>query len=231
MTSFSGYLILFWQAITERFLQSDLTAQYSKKESPNKFLSSFPKIKIRTGQKFIVEDSNTPDGKVSVVGIVLFVITSLNFQPYSYRDEHSSPFGWKTRSQQNLHFDIYSDGERPEGCDVVTARRSAILSCPFGQYNKMPKVAKPVSIPVVPSLSGQWNGQTECQDLAEVTSLVSSVVIESENNIILDFSAKKEEQEEQEEITPVTGRSESSSSSLLSKVMKVSEAVEGETPT
>lgn len=230
MTSFCGYLILFWQAITERFLQSDLTAQYSKKETPNKFLSSFPKIKIRTGQKFIVEDSNTPDGKVSVVGIVLFVITSLHFQPYSYRDEHSSPFGWKTRSQQNLHFDIYSDGGRPEGCDVVTARRSAILSCPFGQYNKMPKVAKPVSIPVVPSLS-QGNGQTEGQDLAEVTSLVSSVVIESENNIILDFSAKTEEQEEQEEITPETGRSESSSSSLLSKVMKVSEALKVETPT
>ena len=81
------------------------------------------------------------------------------------------------------------------------------------------------------SSGSQRNGQTECQDLAEVTSLVSSVVIESENNIILDFSAKKEEQEEQEEITPVTGRSESSSSSLLSKVMKVSEAVEGETPT
>ena len=28
-------------------------------------------------------------------------------QTFSYRDEHSSPFGWKTRSQQNLHFDIY----------------------------------------------------------------------------------------------------------------------------
>ena len=104
---------------------------------------------------------------------------------------------------------------------MVTARRSAILSCPFGQYNKMPRVAKPVSIPVVPTLGSQ----TEYQDLAEVTSLVSSVVIESENNIVLDFSTKTEEQEqEQEDTTPGTGRSESSSSSLLSKVMKVSEA-------
>lgn len=82
----------------------------------------------------------------------------------------------------------------------------------------MPKVAKPVSIPTVPTVGTAGNGQTESQDLAEVTSLVSSVVIESENNIVLDFSTKSEEQED---VTPGTGRSETSSSSLLSKVIKV----------
>ena len=25
-----------------------------------------------------------------------------------YRDEHSAPFGWKTRSQTNLAFDVYN---------------------------------------------------------------------------------------------------------------------------
>ena len=144
----------------------------------------------------------------------------LHFQPYSYRDEHSAPFGWKTRSQQNLHFDIYSETQLPgPGVDAVTARRSAILSCPFGQYSRMPKFAKPVSIPIVPSLPTR----TEYEDLAEVTSLVSSVVIESENNIVLDFSVKCEEGEPDQSgcSTPVTSRSDTSSASLLSKVIKV----------
>ena len=82
----------------------------------------------------------------------------------------------------------------------------------------MPKFAKPVSIPVVPSLGSK----TEYNDLAEVTSLVSSVVIESENNIVLDFSNKCEEEVEVEDSgscsTPVTARSDTS---LLSKVIKV----------
>ena len=102
--------------------------------------------------------------------------------------------------------------------DAVTARRSAILSCPFGQYySKIPKFAKPVSIPIVPSLA------SKTEDLSEVTSLVSSVVIESENNIVLDFSNKSEEGEPDDSgcNTPVTLRSDTSSTSLLSKVIKV----------
>ena len=150
----------------------------------------------------------------------------LHFQPYSYRDEHSAPFGWKTRSQQNLHFDIYSEPGVPgPGMTAVTARRSAILSCPFGQYySKMPKFAKPVSIPIVPSLASK----TESEDLAEVSSLVSSVVIESENNIVLDFSNKCEEGEPEDSgcNTPVTLRSDTSSTSLLSKVIKVCRLLE-----
>ena len=57
-------------------------------------MTSFPKLKLRTGQKFIVEETSSSDGK-----------------PLSFRDEHSSPFGWKTRSQQNIHFDIYDTEE------------------------------------------------------------------------------------------------------------------------
>ena len=65
-------------------------------------------------------------------------------------------------------------------------------------------------------------------DIAEVTSLVGSVVIESDNNIVLDFSAKNEFEEMRSECieeellsTPVTARSDASSTSLLSKVIKV----------
>ena len=65
--------------------------------------------------------------------------------------------------------------------------------------------------------------------MAEVTSLVNSVVIESENNIVLDFSTKIEDGDLGSEIneddlssTPITARSDASSSSLLTKVIKVS---------
>ena len=67
-----------------------------------------------------------------------------------------------------------------------------------------------------------------CTDIAEVTSLVSSVVIESDNNIVLDFSTNiedgelgSENNEEDLSSTPVTSRSDASSTSLLSKVIKV----------
>ena len=73
---------------------------------------------------------------------------------------------------------------------------------------------------------GNMSGVT---DIAEVTSLVSSVVIESENNIVLDFSTKTEDGDLGSEIneddlssTPNTARSDASSTSLLTKVIKVS---------
>ena len=33
-----------------------------------------------------------------------------------YRDEHSAPFGWKTRSQTNLAFDVYNSRWQSEKC-------------------------------------------------------------------------------------------------------------------
>ena len=57
--------------------------------------------------------------------------------------------------------DIYDskeelDQESVQSLDCVTARRSAILSCPFGQYSsRAPRTGKPVSIPVVPHLQGK----------------------------------------------------------------------------
>ena len=67
-----------------------------------------------------------------------------------------------------------------------------------------------------------------CTDIAEVTSLVSSVVIESDNNIVLDFSTNiedgelgSENNEEDSSSISATARSGASSTSLLSKVIKV----------
>ena len=77
-------------------------------------------------------------------------------------------------------------------------------------------------------LGNEAGNKSGCSDIAEVTSLVSSVVIESDNNIVLDFSTKVEDGEMGTEIaeedpssTPVTARSDASSTSLLSKVIKV----------
>ena len=68
--------------------------------------------------------------------------------------------------------------------------------------------------------AGSCSAPAVANDIAEVTSLVSSVVIESDNNIVLDFSSKTPDDDE-ENIMPGTSRSDSSSTSLLSKVIKV----------
>ena len=125
----------------------DVQSKYRKKNSePKPSFISFPKFKQRTGQKFIVEENNSSDGKV-VKQFKKASVINKSFKPFSYRDEHSSPFGWKTRSQQNLNFDIYSskvnrfstivlsvyrkifqeeideEGISDASMDVVTARR------------------------------------------------------------------------------------------------------------
>eukprot|EP00090_Calanus_glacialis_P013988 TRINITY_DN22618_c0_g1_i5.p1 TRINITY_DN22618_c0_g1~~TRINITY_DN22618_c0_g1_i5.p1 ORF type:complete len:403 (+),score=102.37 TRINITY_DN22618_c0_g1_i5:70-1278(+) len=170
------------QVINEHIIFPEVMIQHAKNADQSKPQpTSFPRLKIRTGQKFIVEDGNTSQSEGNGT--------------YSYRDEHSSPFGWKTRSQQNINFDIYKSSETAsnstDGLDLVAARRSTILSCPFGQYSRVPKVSKPVSIPVVPELpeTKRWKDCEVVRDISEVTSLVSSIVIENENNIVLDFSA------------------------------------------
>ena len=46
-----------------------------------------------------------------------------------------------------------SSSESTEPCIYGTvARRSTILSCPFNQYSRTPRLAKPVSIPIVPGM-------------------------------------------------------------------------------
>ena len=74
---------------------------------------------------------------------------------------------------------------------------------------------------------GSTTNTTErVNDISEVSSLVSSVVIENDNNIVLDFSTKHDDddsQDDEESDSPAPGssRSDHSSTSLLSKVIKV----------
>jgi len=48
-----------------------------------------------------------------------------------------------------------SESAEPSICGSVSARRSALLSCPFSQYSRTPRLAKPVSIPVVPGMKSK----------------------------------------------------------------------------
>ena len=61
-------------------------------------------------------------------------------------------------------------------------------------------------------------GRAGCTELGEVISLVSSVVIESGDSIVLDLGQDTETE-------PPTPRSQDSASSLLSKVIKVSSII------
>lgn len=89
-----------------------------------------------------------------------------SFQTYAFSDEHSAPFSWHTKSQQDLRFEAGSeaaDGDsdaRPpteEDLETLTASPSRILTA----NNRMlqarlsrgnPTFAKPVQIPVVPAV-------------------------------------------------------------------------------
>lgn len=54
--------------------------------------------------------------------------------------------GNETSSSESAENSIYT---------TVSARRSTILSCPFNQYSRTPRLAKPVSIPKVPGVKNR----------------------------------------------------------------------------
>eukprot|EP00092_Neocalanus_flemingeri_P016850 GFUD01018226.1.p1 GENE.GFUD01018226.1~~GFUD01018226.1.p1 ORF type:complete len:214 (+),score=19.95 GFUD01018226.1:153-794(+) len=80
-----------------------------------------------------------------------------------------------------------SSSESAESSTMVSARRSTILSCPFNQYSRTPRLAKPVSIPVVPGLK-----KTSCKEnkIGESgnSNLLSISAISVEDYTVLDFS-------------------------------------------
>jgi len=63
--------------------------------------------------------------------------------------------GNETSSSESAEASIYG---------TVAARRSTILSCPFSQYSRIPRLAKPVSIPVVPGMKAKKNECGEKED-------------------------------------------------------------------
>lgn len=254
------------QVINEHIITPEVAMQISSQEKS----TSFPRLKITSGQKMIVVEGNTSEGGEN--------------KGYSYRDEHSEPFSWKTRSQQELNFDLWTNsrGSTPEtgssenlelvssrrstiltpdvgsaeNLEIISARRSAILSCPFGQYSKLRREAKPVAIPVVPQLKKpivkkmanvdknlvkNINGDRKSdivEDVDEIISLTSSVVVaDSSNNIVLDFTMAGLEDSAQSNSLPasstnITNGKETSSTSTFSSTLSSSFSfVKGKTST
>jgi len=259
------------QVINEHIITPEVAMQISSQEKS----TSFPRLKITAGQKMMMVEGNSSEGGEN--------------KGYSYRDEHSEPFSWKTRSQQDLNFDVYANsrGSTPEtgssenlevssrrsgtspsvhtpdagsaeNLETVSARRSAILSCPFGQYTKLRREAKPVSIPIVPNLKKPiakklMNGDKKCagaanddrtpgpnvvEDVDEIISLTSSVVVaDSSNNIVLDFTIASADETSQSNSLPASsteiqnGKDFTSSSTFSSTLSSSFSFVKGKTST
>ncbi|GAB6033112.1 hypothetical protein CHUAL_012724 [Chamberlinius hualienensis] len=74
--------------ISETFIGNEARQKYACYPSNNPDYESFPRLSVRSGEKYIVDDdtqSKTGSG-------------------HSWRDEHSAPFSWETQSQLDLSF-------------------------------------------------------------------------------------------------------------------------------
>lgn len=78
--------------------------------------------------------------------------------------------GNETSSAESAENSIYT---------TDSARRSTILSCPFNQYSRTPRLAKPVSIPTVPGIKNN--------DENEDSNLLSVSTVSTDNYADLDF--------------------------------------------
>ena len=99
-------------------------------------------MKIRTGHTFTAKEAKIPHSDGNEVYFIIFcrIRIILSFQ---------------TSSSESAEASIYG---------TVAARRSTILSCPFSQYSRIPRLAKPVSIPVVPGMKAKKNECGEKED-------------------------------------------------------------------
>ena len=129
-----------------------------------------------------------------------FIIISLYTQTYSstYRDEHSAPWTWMTRSQQELRFEsgtaesVTSEELAEQGLETLNVsspsrvlQRQSLL---IRQSKGNPLYAKPVGIPIVPELPKQENIVKMESKLPEVSPhKINNFVYEEDNRIILDF--------------------------------------------
>ncbi|XP_034947231.1 uncharacterized protein [Chelonus insularis] len=84
------------QAINETIIQPEVALKYSLSnvdESINILSNFYPKMRDQTGMKYIIDET----------GHIL-----------KWRDEHSSPFSFMTKSQINLHNDEYADNSNSQ---------------------------------------------------------------------------------------------------------------------
>ena len=150
----------------------------------------FPRLKVQSGQK-----ENTFEDTTGSQGEDLGSDCT-----YSYRDEHSAPWSWMSRSQQELSFESgpieQCSSEDLEGLETLTTaspsralNRQSLL---VRQSKGNPLYAKPVGIPIVPTLQPKLNSdqliKMEINQAPQVSPhKINNFVYEEDNRIILDF--------------------------------------------
>ncbi|XP_040575387.1 uncharacterized protein [Lepeophtheirus salmonis] len=129
------------QILDESIVPPEVSLQYET-PSPSQH-TVFPRYKVKAGQKTVRVEVEGENNETS---------------SYSYLDEHSAPFHWKTRSQQELRFEsgrplsLSSTELTENGLEKITSPPSKILAQrPRNTTKGNPSFAKPVGIPIVPS--------------------------------------------------------------------------------
>lgn len=180
----------------EAVLKYETTSNTCRNPSSTVRLSSFgvdkvfPRLKVESGQK-----ENTCEDTTGSQGEDLGSDCT-----YTYRDEHSSPWCWMTRSQQELRFesgrpDSYASDELSEqGLETLaTTSPSRILnrqSLLIRQSKGNPLFAKPVQIPQIPVLNIPKKPEKMIVDNNHPPispHRINNFVYEEDNRIVLDF--------------------------------------------
>lgn len=155
----------------------------------------FPRFKVQSGQKEnTFEDTSGSQGEDLGSDCT-----------YSYRDEHSAPWSWMTRSQQELSFESgpteQCSSEDLDGLETLTTaspsracnRQSLLVRHSKGN----PLYAKPVGIPIVPMLQAKLNpDQLIKMEQSQAPPIsphkINNFVYEEDNRIILDFGTNND---------------------------------------
>ena len=127
----------------------------------------------------------------------------------TYRDEHSAPFNWATKSQQELRFEAGTPEDKPNGSEAseqsletlrTMSPKSSTLSIRQSRGN--PCFAKRVQIPQVPNISAKASngvsatlGRKVKQPSVSPHRINNFVCETSPNRLILDFGNTKNETE------------------------------------
>lgn len=194
----------------------------------------FPRLRVQSGQKELSYEDTSGSHSEDLGSDCT----------YSYRDEHSAPWTWMTRSQQELRFEsgtaessFTSEELVEQGLETLNASPSRVLqrqSLLIRQSKGNPLYAKPVGIPIVPELPANRNSSENskennlnkmenCYNKPPVSPhKINNFVYEEDNRIILDFGAPIDNGVEERTDSP-SSESSKSSSGLLAK-MKVTKA-------
>ncbi|TRY78445.1 hypothetical protein TCAL_14396 [Tigriopus californicus] len=152
--------------------------------------SVYPRLKFPTGLKTLtIEDSTGSTGED--------LDSASSSCTYTFQDEHSAPFSWRTKSQQDLRFEsgtpvsMNSDELQENGLVTLTNSPSKILSMQSQnmlRYSKgNPVFAKPVQIPVVPMLPKPDKPLRLANENVPPEQINNFVYENDANKLVLDF--------------------------------------------